>query len=99
VPRLFLLEKENNLHDTQISAQTGGAITLAAGLLLIGASFAWRRYAIGLQLLAARITERVTGRKAETSDAHRFSRGFGFVFLGIAGLASVVFGLATLLAH
>jgi hypothetical protein len=49
--------------------------------------------------MAARVSSRVTGRKAVTSDAHRFSRNFGFVFLGIVGLVAVVFGLATLLAH
>lgn len=85
------------MHDTQVSAQAGGAITLVAGVLFIFCSFLWARYSIGLQERAALLMRR--GGGYSTEGAQRFARGFGAIFLLVVGLVCFGVGLAEVISH
>jgi hypothetical protein len=85
------------LHDTQVSAQAGGAITLVAGVVLLAGSFLWARYSIAFQERAVRLMRRGGGYSTEAAE--RLTRGFGTVFLLVAGLICFIVGLIQVVSH
>ncbi len=81
-----------DVHETQVSPQVGGVISLAFGLVLGVFAFLWARYSIDMQ----ERTRRMMGRQdSEFSDAaHRFTRVFGTLVLGASAVLAFAIGLA-----
>jgi mannose/fructose/N-acetylgalactosamine-specific phosphotransferase system component IIC len=73
----------------QLNPHAAGLLVLAVGILLGVCAVLWGRYAIGLQERAARMMGR-----GDSDAIHRFTRGFGVVFLSCCALASFLIGLA-----
>ena len=89
--------RDDSLHETQVSAQAGGAFTLVFGLLSLACSFLWARYSIAFQERTRRLMRREGGYFTEAAE--KFTRGFGTIFLLVAGLFCFIFGLAVVISH
>lgn len=98
VTTIIINRKSHEVHDMQISPESGEVITVVAGMILIAAAFAWLRYAIPLQQRAERMM-RHAENVHEDNPIHRLTQKFGVAFLVIVGVFAVIFGIAHLLSR
>jgi hypothetical protein len=80
------------MHESQLSPRVAGLFVLAIGIFLGVCAVLWARYAISIQERTARMMGRDDSSFGD--DIHKFTRGFGVVFLSCCGLVSFLVGLA-----